>query len=404
MVREVKSQHAAALRNEDGFDELAARLGDGRRLPPIRTVDAMAHASPVHKEAAQRVVRAPGQSIGGTRSCDTRRVRATGCELADRVAEDSLASGVVVHVQLHKLVQLLNNRRCPQLDCLGHMQISKRPNMVGLVWNTETRCTACSHVAPFVTLSNDVVLVPRDVTRLRVNHRRREQRQKARAEEGKLPAAHVVGDHLRQPRAESATYHADNMSLQAAMTLNGIGISKALRVYALLGWACPSRESAERMHRLVLRDGHDLALAAMKRHVDDAVARGDDVELSVDGAWSTRREANQSNLIVLHERKPVHVVTIDREIVGFSKGGAGKRHVTRRAGNYPHIGSSSMMEATAWQRLTAELDAVNPGFRRLVTSVCVDRDGRNTETILVPSVAHCLLPPAAHSPPPRRPS
>lgn len=412
-ILEIK-EHAAAVRrgDSDDLDALTAhqaRVDAGRRPPPLRTIDVMAHASPLHKEAAARVVRAASATIGGRRAEDAPRARVSGEEMAIRVAEDSEACGVVVHVQLHKLVELLNNRRCHRSGsgCLGHLQISSKPSMVGLVWSTQTRCTACRAVSSFVTLSEEVVVIPHDPRRDAANLARRSKRQAALVAEGKLSADHVAGDHLRTPRA-ATPYKVDNVKLQAALTLNGIGISKTLRVMATLGWACPSRTAAERVHRLVLRDGADLARAAMQRWVDAAVAAGIEVELAIDGAWSTRREANQCVLIVLWRRRPVCIIVIDRDTITVEELNADgvETHRIHHKGNYAHIASSSVMESAAWSRLTAELDRMNPRFRVLVTAVCVDRDGRNNEWIRVratapfpfaPSLPLPLLPPLTWS-------
>ncbi len=376
---------------------------DGRPPPPIRTVDVITHASPQHKDAATRILRAPGKAFGGPRADDVPRQRLSGEQLADRVLDDSLDAGVVVHVKLHKLVELLNNRRCHVQGCAGHMQISSKPRMVGLVWSTATRCTACRAESPFLALSDRVVVVPRDPSRADANRTRRVKRQQRLCRLGKLPLGHVPGDHLRTAPAAPATYRADNVALQAALTLNGIGISRALRVMALMGWACPSRSAAEQIHRLVLRDGHELALAAMRERVLAAVAAGRDIELACDGAWSTRREANQLGLIVLWDRLPGAVVVIDRTIIGFENTSDGSQHVIRRKGNYDHTESSSYMEVTAWQRLTKQLDDIHPGFRPLVKAVCVDRDGRNNKLIKVcahPRVPRLVIAPRSLTCPP----
>jgi hypothetical protein len=110
---------------------------------------------------------------------------------------------------------------------------------------------------------------------------------------------------------------------------------------------------------------------------------GDGIGVAADGAWNKRREAQQHCLALLHKDLPVLLICVDKPVLGVT--GSGDDYVVRH-GNYQ--GSSKGMEAAAWERMAAELDAIDKRFRNLVREVCVDRDASVTNTITVCTLHH----------------
>jgi hypothetical protein len=106
---------------------------------------------------------------------------------------------------------------------------------------------------------------------------------------------------------------------------------------------------------------------------------GEPIKLSADGAWNKRVEAMMNCLALLCEELPIWIVCLEKTVYGEKDG----KEYEVRPGTYE--GSSKGMEPAAWERVAAELDAIDSRFRNLVRSVCVDRDGSVTTILQVPA-------------------
>jgi hypothetical protein len=112
----------------------------------------------------------------------------------------------------------------------------------------------------------------------------------------------------------------------------------------------------------------------IKRLCDRGAAFG----VAADGSWNKARNAQQHVLVLLHNELTVHIICVEKSVMG--EGDDGKEVVVSQ-GNYE--GHSKGMESAAWDRMAAELDAMDRRFCNLVGAVCVDRDASVTTTIAV---------------------
>ena len=250
------------------------------------------------------------------------------------------------------------------------------PISEGACWSVVLVCSVCKRSTKHSNDNDERIHLPHSITK---EEKLQQQRARARTKRGVQP-----NNGVRENDRRGRGVKLRNVQVVAAAVLSGQEYSQYADAAMLAGDATVCDRTWERYSSEVWAAAEVVTTRELTRYIRTLCDIGDGIGVAADGAWNKRREAQQHCLALLHKDLPVLLICIDKPVLGVTR--SGDDYVVR-PGNYQ--GSSKGMEAAAWERVAAELDAIDKRFRNLVREVCVDRDASVTNTITV-----CTLPSA----------
>jgi hypothetical protein len=252
------------------------------------------------------------------------------------------------------------------------------PLSEGACWSIGLTCTICGGTQEHSNDKSERVHLPCSAAK---EERLRQRRASARSKRGLEPNA-SRNESNRRGRGVKLR----NVQAVAGALLSGHSYGQYTEGAVLAGEAAVSDRTWERYAVSVWEAVETVTTGQLTGYLRRLCNAGARFGVAADGAWNKRREAKQHCLTLLHDDLPIHLICIEKPVVGEKE--SGEEYVVR-AGNYD--GSSKGMESAAWARMAEELDAIDPRLRNLVQAVCVDRDASVTSTITV-TVAPLVCP------------
>jgi hypothetical protein len=259
--------------------------------------------------------------------------------------------------------------------------VAAAPLSEGTCWSIGLTCSICGGTQEHSNDNSDRVHLPCSVAKAEKLCQRRVS---ARTQRGQEPNA-GSNDSNRRGRGVKLR----NLQAVAAALLSGQEYGQYTESAVMAGEATVSARTWERYAVSVWEAVETVTHGRLHGYIRRLCDVGTPFGVAADGAWNKRREAKQHCLTLLHDNLPIHLICIEKPVVGETR--SGEEYVVR-PGNYD--GSSKGMEAAAWSRMADELDAIDSRFRNLVQAVCVDRDASVTSTITVVVSSQVLTAPS----------